>query len=188
MKPYQKKSFFRASMFIVAVLALAFVTSGAIAQSSDRDKPTQLNSNEIRGQESGKQAVYYYNFIGGPGELSVTVDGKTDYYSCPFDVNLFDTDAKLIGKISMVASSEGKREIKRFQLASREPIVMQLVFSENANIKNLSYMVRLEGAFEGGKAESPATNVSKGVLRIEMLDGSVQQIDLNQVKRATIEP
>src|SRR2546428_8502995 len=44
--------------------------------STNRDKPTWLPSNEIRGIGTGERISYYYTFNARPGMVKVTIDGK----------------------------------------------------------------------------------------------------------------
>ena len=63
------------------VLALSFlfltITSvgSANAQSKDRDNPTRLTSNVISGLTgpSYREDKYYFTFVAGPGELTITL-------------------------------------------------------------------------------------------------------------------
>src|SRR6187455_699581 len=80
--------------FCGMLLALFLAHGVAIGQSEDRDSPTPVSSNVIEGEGDGKATTYYYSFSAGPGDLKVTVDGKTDNYSSPLRVKLSDEDGK----------------------------------------------------------------------------------------------
>ena len=56
-------------------------TAPAVAASTDRDKPTWLTSNEIRGLGVGEDISYYYAFNAGPGTVTAIVDGKNKQVS-----------------------------------------------------------------------------------------------------------
>jgi hypothetical protein len=50
-------------------------------------------------------------------------------------------------------------------------------------------VIKLDGTVDGFKfLPTPASTGPSGKLRIEMQDGSVQEIDLKKVKKLTIEP
>jgi hypothetical protein len=51
------------------------------AISTDRDHPTKLRSNEIRGTGVARKTVrYYLSFVGGPGEVKLTFDFAPQAY------------------------------------------------------------------------------------------------------------
>jgi hypothetical protein len=56
----------RLLMIFILVLATAVV---AAAQSHDRDHPTPLTSDLIKGTGTGKKVEYFYSFTGGPGQV-----------------------------------------------------------------------------------------------------------------------
>jgi hypothetical protein len=116
------------------------------AQSQDRDNPTPLTTNEIRGKGITRN-VYYYKFIAGPGELTLTVDGKTDNYSRAFEVELFTTDAKRLGAVMIYADRAGQRKVARVYLQDRTTVIMRLVQTPSTVPPEwFEYLVRLEGA------------------------------------------
>jgi hypothetical protein len=66
---------------IIKLAFLLFITialsGSAAAQSKDRDHPTPLKSNELTGDLDNSGNEYFYSFIAGPGELTLTVDVKS---------------------------------------------------------------------------------------------------------------
>lgn len=147
MKRMNTKRARRGLPIIFAATLLLVVASAASvsAQSSDPDSPTQMTSNVIEGEGDGKAAVYYYKFAAGPGDVKVTVDGKTDGYSSPLNVELLDEDSKPLESIYVVAVKEGKREVKKFRLIRQQRVIMKISMRDDRDIKLLTYKIKLEG-------------------------------------------
>ena len=60
---------------LMVIVAFLLGTVGVtVAQSTDRDHPTPLTSDEIKGAGTGKKVEYYYSFTGGPGQVLLTID------------------------------------------------------------------------------------------------------------------
>jgi len=66
----------RLPTLMTAALLLTTLAGIAAAQSTDRDRPTRLASNEIKGGNVDDTVEYYYTFAAGPGEITVTLDAK----------------------------------------------------------------------------------------------------------------
>jgi hypothetical protein len=176
---------------LAVVVLVIFVASfaSAAAQSTDRDRPTKLTSNEIKGGPVDDTVEYYYSLAAGPGELTVTVDAKANKNAAApgIFVELFDSKARRLLNISaIVGLGDSKRDIKSVKLGSRQPVVMQLKLERGLE----QYLVRIEGALQLGKPEQTAgaSQSSRSKMRIEMNDGSIQEIDLSRVRRITVEP
>jgi hypothetical protein len=175
------------SWAVAALFTVMGSIGSAAAPSTDRDRPTPLMSNEIRGTSGGKAGEYYYTFIAGPGEVALTLDTMSNTAWTSPRAELFDMNANgllYVGADSCCGRSE--RKVGRVQIPTRQPLVMRVRLDSNAE----RYLVRVEGAVElvqvGPATEKPSS--SQGKLRIEMNDGSVQDIDLSHVRRLTIEP
>src|SRR5688500_14516300 len=119
-------NFMEARFAFLALLLLAASVVPSAAQSSDPDSPTPLTSNVIEGEGDGEAAVYYYRFAAGPGEVKVTVDAKTDYYSTPLEIQLSDRDGKELENIYVVATGAGKREVKWHKYMRQMPVVLRI--------------------------------------------------------------
>ena len=147
---------FTHSFLLTLLLLLTVSAAPAAAQSSDPDSPLQLTSNIVEGETDGKAVAYYYKFAGGPGDVKVTVDGKTDGYSSPLKVELMDEDSKTLESIYVVAVKEGKREVKTFRLLRQQKVIMKISTRDDPDIKLLTYKIKLEGEVgfpEGGGSQ-----------------------------------
>ena len=54
------------------------LSSRASAQSSDRDHPTIVKSNELTGDVDANGKEYFYSFVARPGELTIMADIKAN--------------------------------------------------------------------------------------------------------------
>src|SRR6187402_3416886 len=61
---------------VAAVLLLSAAARPSAAQSTDRENPTPLKSNELITEFSQDNPEYFYSFIAGPGEVVFTLDVK----------------------------------------------------------------------------------------------------------------
>src|SRR6476620_6715568 len=96
------------------LLALAVLGASAAAQSTDRDNPTPLASNEIRGNAIGKKVEYYYTFLAGPGEVILTVDSGAKGSFSQLEAQLFDLDAEKLAQVqNLPYPGETSRKVTR---------------------------------------------------------------------------
>jgi hypothetical protein len=151
--PRRFKTFFVATLFmLMACLGMAH------AQSTERDNPTPLASNEIKGEGPGKDAVYYYSFTAGPGEVTITVDLKATAYSTAVRFELLDADSnQLLAHNMNATSARAERVVRRVDVREKRAVILKLVVDSNTG----EYMVRLSGAVEfGGSGKSPGGSPS----------------------------
>src|SRR4051812_18790452 len=89
-------SFARPAMALVTLLLLLATTTAPVtAQSTDRDHPTALTSNMIKGTGTGKKAEYFYSFSAGPGDLILTIDLSATAGATSAEIELFDSESKI---------------------------------------------------------------------------------------------
>jgi hypothetical protein len=113
--------------------------------STNRDEPTWLPSNEIRGIGIGERISYYYTFNAGPGIVKVTIDGKNKRtgYTNAIGVELSALDAKRLLYIQTGNThGDDKRVMEQVQVGRRQQIIMRVLLAE----ATIDYMIRLEGA------------------------------------------
>ncbi len=86
----KQSSFLRLAFLLFFAVAL----SGSVAaRSTDRDHPTPLKSNEIVGDLDASGNEYFYSFLAGPGELTITVDVKSSTGQALLNFELLDRNA-----------------------------------------------------------------------------------------------
>src|SRR4051812_1866620 len=61
-------------MLSVTVSLMALAVSG-LCQSTDLDNPTKLTVNTVAGRLTRNGEAHYYSFVGGPGEVTLKLDG-----------------------------------------------------------------------------------------------------------------
>jgi hypothetical protein len=125
-----------------------------LAQSTNRDHPTRLTSDEIRGDLKGQAIEYFYSFTAGPGEVTFTVDVKSSDGTTGINFELLDRDAnkQLICCAYAQADSAGTtgREVKSIKLGARQTVILHLTpFKYGTG----AYRVRITGATDLGEHE-----------------------------------
>jgi hypothetical protein len=138
-----KRSFF----LCIGLLLLLAVTGSVSAQSTDRDHPTHLNSNEITGELNASEIEYFFSFNAGPGEVTLTVDVKSSDGTTGTAFELLDGNANkvLICCEGAQADSSGQsgREVVSIKLGARQTVVLHLTpFKYGKG----TYRVRISGA------------------------------------------
>jgi len=130
-------------LLTITALLVAF-TGTATAQSIDRDNPTPLSSNMIKGSGAGKKVDYYYGFNAGPGEIVVTVDLKAKSGSTGAEVEIFDADGEKVFYLYPNATSTNERRVKKVSVTSKQQLVLRLALDMSAG----EYGIQLAGPVE----------------------------------------
>ena len=138
----------RYNSFNLALLMLVSLTfiGTAKAQSTDIDSPTALTSNVIDGEGDGKAETFYYSFTANKGDVKITVDAKTDYYSTPFRVTLMDEDGNELVPIYVVAKDTGQRQVVTKHFVRDTKVIVRVALEKDAHVKLLTYRIKLDGA------------------------------------------
>jgi hypothetical protein len=179
--------------------AMSVLAAGvALGQSTDMTSPTRMVSNEIKGVGEQAERQYYYSFVGGPGEIVVVLDARSsaEAHFQLVNVDLLDTSFK---KLLNVSGNTGQ-QIERVTVPRSQKLILQVTVPAALP----SYRVRVTGAAQFGDAPSapagraaPATTAAPaesrlgcipraGILRVEMEDGSAQEINLARAKRVFV--
>jgi hypothetical protein len=176
--------------FTAALILSAVSLPLVFAQSKDRDHPTPITSPEINGFVDKTVAGdhYYYSLTAGPGELTFGLSceaGRDTNTSVVFQ--LFDiTGHSVFYEPCNVCCGNTWQKVSRITLARKQPLVLLTNIYDGDGGK---YRVRISGPLELA-VSAPASGgaPSHGKLRIEMTDGTIQEIDLTRVRRLTWEP
>lgn len=193
-----KKSF----LPVISLLLMIIATSAAVAQSGDRDHPTPLNSDELRGVLTGNGGESFYSFTAGPGELTITVEVKSREGTLAMPFELLDTNAADSLLCCEFAQADGDgltgRAVKSVTIKGRRTVILHL--TENKYGAG-TFFVRLSGAVafaaKSGSAQGrigysgPGNRMgmpANGTLRIRMRDGSTKEIDLSLVQEISVQP
>ncbi len=103
-----------------------------VEASSNRDEPTVLRSNEIRGAGVGKELSQYYTFYAGPGSLKIITDAKNKPSAgniIALGVVLMDTDNNQYLNINI-----NKRKDEYIQLDRRTQFILHILLLSNKNL------------------------------------------------------
>jgi hypothetical protein len=128
---------------LLVMVALAG-TGWAQSASTDRDNPTALTANEVRGAGINKNVQYYYTFLAGPGEVVLTTDAAAKSGSTFFEVEVFNLDAESLEVIRYGPTMTPERKVKRFQIAQQQPVLLRVNLDTSAG----NYMVRVGGVVQ----------------------------------------
>lgn len=221
-------------LLFVSILLLATTAIGVNAQSQDRENPTPLTSDTIKGNGAGQKVEYYYSFTAGPGEVVVTVDLKAKAGSTNADVEVFNADSKIFYYYPN-ATSKTEHAVKKFMLNSEQALILRLALDSSAGAYSIKLAGPVQLATPAGdsvsseqqpepKTDTPPADAANtqpteasggttksgkgskldltvdllqtagkhfglptsGILHIVMKDGTTQDIDLSQVKKASV--
>ena len=111
-------------MALMALVVFAVANISSSAQSTDIDNPTPMTSTTIEGSGDGKGETVYYLFDATKGDVKITVDAKTDYYSTTVQVTLLDENAKELLPIYVVAKGESQREVRTRYLVREQKVIV----------------------------------------------------------------
>jgi len=142
-----KRSAFLVSAIFVSIFTIAAGTLRA--QSTDRDRPTPLQSNEVTGNIFETNAEHFYSFTAGPGELTTTVDVKASPPDklAGFNFELLERNAStVIGEgAGFVQGSNGgtDRVVRSVRLTRRQTIVLHTTNGSGEN--SGTFRIRLSG-------------------------------------------
>jgi len=136
--------------------------------SSDKNRPSRMTDNQITGIQYGAGGETYYQFIGGPGEIVLTADGKTDFYASTMEVNCTDMRGNPVGRLSFAATNSMSACTTKITLPSTQPVIMQVRFYKDDKVKNFVYRITLTGAVQ-------LRNVTGGDATYNRIQQSVDQ-------------
>jgi hypothetical protein len=190
------------SLWLIPSLLLVIAAASiAMAQSRDRDHPTPINNNELRGSLSGRGGESFYSFTAGPGDLTITVEVKSTDGTLAMPFELLEANAadSILCCEFAQASAPGEtgRSVKTVRIRSRRTVILHLTEYEYGAG---TFFVRLSGAVaSAGRFDSPQGNrigyngpdgrmgmPANGTLHIRMKDGSTKEIDLSLVREISV--
>jgi hypothetical protein len=203
--------------FAIFTLILISAAGSIYAQSSDRDNPTLLNSNEVSGSfidhQRDNNKENYYSFTAGPGELTVVFDVQRrrmgDMASISFELLARNGSTALLCCEGAQSGDGGSgRETATVKLTRRQTVILHVT---NASVGGGSFTARFSGAGmsssgstaggndgrddndsnQGGDRGSRGEQVSvpaSGTLHIRMKNGTVQDINLSRIRDISVRP
>lgn len=181
------------SLALLTSLSLGLMNvsvSQANAQSTDRDRPTLIQSNEIKGTLT-RQSDVFFGFDANAGDVKVTIDLKPSTGSIAVaSLQFYDDNNNELLPVPLMPtanSRSGDRKTVTFQISRRQRILMRL--TEGTGYGG-NYKIKLEGAIDLNQASAGKVVPlpSQGKLRVELKNGIVQEFDLRDIQQAVIKP
>ena len=137
--------------FLLGLFLFVLLASQTTAQSTDRDNPTPLAANDIRGTGIGNKVEYYFTFLAGPGDIIITVDSGAKGSFSQLEAQLFDLDAQKLAQVqNLPYPGETSRKVSRANLGVQQPVLLRIFLDRDA----AQYLVRLTGAIQVAGADS----------------------------------
>ena len=186
---------------VLSLLVAIAAASLAVAQSGDRDHPTPINSNELRGVLTADGGEFFYSFTAGPGDLTITVEVKSTEGTLAMPFELLEANAadSILCCEFAQADTTGAtgRVVKTVRIRSRRTVILHLTeYQYGAG----TFVVRFSGAVNFAARSEPAQGnrigyngpgnrmglPSSGTLHITMRDGSTKEIDLSLVQELSV--
>ena len=116
--------------------------------STDRDHPTVLQSNEVRGRGIDRKRVrYYFSLFGEPGEVKLTFDFTSGGLAQGATATIFDHDfVRLAGVTVILNPGDSERKVTTLQLSDQQPLIIELDLEGTETQSAGSFLLRLQGA------------------------------------------
>ncbi|MEJ7807798.1 MAG: hypothetical protein WKG03_18000, partial [Telluria sp.] len=113
------------------------------AGSTNIDEPTRLASNRIKGEGVKKGVSYFYAFNAGPGELTVTVDGKNASAAMAeaLAVSLHTLRSERLCDLTLGNTTIDKRGMVVCKFDKRQPVILRVDLGPDT----IDYRVKFEG-------------------------------------------
>jgi outer membrane protein OmpA-like peptidoglycan-associated protein len=116
------------------------------AGSTDIDEPTRLKGNRVKGEGVKKAVSYYYAFNAGPGELTVTGDGKNTSaaMSNALTVGLYTLRSERLCELSLGNTTLDKRGVMSCKVDKRQPVILRLDLAA----ETVDFRARFDGPYD----------------------------------------
>lgn len=117
----------------------------AFGQSSDSSNPLPLESNLITGQVEPGGQNYYWTFVAGPGDVTLTLSGQTDSFSTNSHLVLVDDQGRELIDLTGTATTSGTSKSASLHSTRRQQFKMRLSLGLNVGVQ-LKYKIQIKGA------------------------------------------
>ena len=162
---------------IAAIVGMLMSALSLAAQSTNPSGPTPVNG-EYAGKGPSAETNYYFNFTGGPREVSVTLEIKGKDYSTFARMEIGNDPSNLIAMHNMNASTTTgvSSATKEFKLSKKQTIRIKLTLDQNLAEYKLMVSGGVGGSFQdSGPAQSSDTSASSSKT------GKIGQMTANSV-------
>lgn len=123
------------------------------AGSTDIDAPTRLSTNRVKAVGPGKAVSYYYAFNAGPGELTLTGDGRNTSAAMTeaLQLVLYTLRSERICELTLGNTTLDKRVVTTCVLDQRQPVVLRADLSA----ETVEFRARFEGPYDFEPFQAP---------------------------------
>jgi len=124
----------------------ATITSVAGPGSTDIDEPTRLKTNRVKGDGIKKAVTYYYAFNAGPGELTLTIDGKNTSAATTEALlgGIYTLRSERICQVELGNTTLEKRGVVACRIDKRQPVILRLDLSA----ETVDFRARFDGPYD----------------------------------------
>jgi outer membrane protein OmpA-like peptidoglycan-associated protein len=114
--------------------------------STDIDEPTRLNTNRVKGEGIKKAVAYYYAFNAGPGELTLTIDGKNTSAATTEALlgGIYTLRSERICQVELGNTTLEKRGVVACKIDKRQPVILRLDLSA----ETVDFRARFDGPYD----------------------------------------
>ncbi|MEO8020358.1 OmpA family protein [Polaromonas sp.] len=135
--------------------AASTATSVAGPGSTDIDEPTRLKTNRIKGEGVKKAVAYYYAFNAGPGELTLTIDGKNTSAGITEALlgGLYTLRSERLCQAELGNTTLEKRAVTTCKVDKRQPVILRLDLSA----ETVDFRARFDGPHDFDEYVAPKT-------------------------------
>lgn len=126
--------------------AATAVAAPAGAGSTDIDEPTRLKTNRVRGEGPKRPVTYYYAFNAGPGELTLTIDGRNTSAASTEALigGLYTLRSEKICETQLGNTTLEKRAVVSCKVDKRQPVILRLDLSA----ETVDFRARFDGPYD----------------------------------------
>lgn len=123
------------------------------ACSTDIDAPTRLATNRLKDAGKGAVASHYCTFNAGPGELTLTIDGRNSAAAATeaLQVGLYTLRSEKICNVALGNTTLDKRAVQACTFDKRQPVILRT----DTSAETLDWRVRFEGPHDFEPYEPP---------------------------------
>jgi outer membrane protein OmpA-like peptidoglycan-associated protein len=114
--------------------------------STDIDEPTRLKTNRVKGEGIKKAVAYYYAFNAGPGELTLTIDGKNTSAATTEALlgGIYTLRSERICQVELGNTTLEKRGVVACKIDKRQPVILRLDLSA----ETVDFRARFDGPYD----------------------------------------
>ena len=123
------------------------------AGSTDIDEPTRLTTNRVKGDGIKKPVSYYYAFNAGPGELTLTADGKnlSAATTNALTAGLYTLRSERLCEVTLGNTTVDKRGVIGCKVDKRQPVILRLDLTADT----VDFRAKFEGSYDFNEFTPP---------------------------------